>query len=270
MRLQDALREECICVGPDVADKPAVLRLVAQCAKKSESLKDVDEDAIVRGLEKREDIGSTGFGEGIAIPHCRLPEVSEFVVGILTVPSGVEFDAIDGEPIRLIVFIVAPEDVSNSHVQLLSAISQALHGKKTVNEIVAARTGEAARDSFLRHAGGELDFEGHAGKRMVCVFVQEEQMFHEILEVLVGMENSSTVVIASDNLHAHVRKVPLFEGLWADVPGGFSQLIVTVVDKGLTNELVRRIATRTGDVDKRPDVMITIQDMLYVAGSLTT
>jgi PTS system nitrogen regulatory IIA component len=270
MKLYDVLREECICVGLEAADKPSALRLVAQCAKKSEILRDVDETAIFNGLCKREDLGSTGFGEGIAIPHCRLPEVSDFVVGFLTIPSGVEFDALDQKPVEIIVFIVAPEEVSNRHVRLLSAISQALYGKKAVKEIVAAQTSEAARDSFLRHARGELELEGHAGKRMVCVFVQDEQLFHDLLEILVGMENSSTMVIASDNLRSHVSKVPLFQGLWSHEPGGFSQIIVSVLEKGLTNELVRSIATRTGDLDKRNDVMITMQDILYVAGSLST
>ena len=115
--------------------------------------------------------------------------------------------------------------------------------------------GEPVRDSFLRHAGGELDTEGRASKRMVLVFVQDETLFHEVLEVFTSMEHSSAVVINSGNLQALFARIPLFQGLWTHEPGGFSRVIAAVVEKGLTNELVRRVETRTGDLDKRSGIM---------------
>jgi len=270
MRLYEALREECVSAGHDVPDKTAALRAVAQCAKKSGLLADVDENAIVRGLDEREALGSTGFGNGIAIPHCRLEGVKDFVVGILTVPGGVEFDAFDGKPVTLIVFVIAPEDSSDTHIRLLSAISQTLHGKRVVEEIVAGSSSAAVRESFLRHGPTELDTEGRRGKRVIFVFIQEEDLFHEILEVFTVLEGASAVALNSENLQAHLAKIPLFQGLWTHEPGGFSNLIVAVVDEGLTNEMVRQIETRTGDLDKRSGVMLVIQDVFYTAGSLVT
>jgi len=270
MKLHETLREECVCVGVDVPNKAAVLRKVAQCAKKSNMLAGVDEDAIVRGLEEREALGSTGFGNGIAIPHCRLEGIRSFVVGIITVPSGVEFDALDGKPVKLVVFIISPYDSSNVHIRLLSAVSQALHGKGVVKETVAARSSEAARESFLRHTTIELDTEAQKGKCMVCVFVQDKKLFHGILEVFTAMEESSAVVLSSENLRTHLAKIPLFQGLWTHEHGGFSHVIVAMVDKGLTNEMVRQIETRTGDLDKRCGIMIAVHDLFYTAGSLST
>ena len=268
MRLHDALREECVGVGVDVPDKDAALETVARWAKNSPLLEGIDEQEVLRGLKEREGLGSTGFGNGIAIPHCRLKGVQDFVVGVLTIPTGVDFDALDEKPVKLIVFIVAPEDASNSHLRLLSAISQVLHGKNVVKEIVSGASPEAVRDSFLRHAGGELDTEGRASKRMVLVFVQDETLFHEVLEVFTSMEHSSAVVINTENLQAHFARIPLFQGLWTHEPGGFSRVIAAVVEKGLTNELVRRVETRTGDLDKRSGIMVTVQDLFYTAGSL--
>ena len=270
MKLREALREECVCVGVDVPNKAAALREVARCAKRSNMLAGIDEDAIVNGLEEREALGSTGFGTGIAIPHCRLEGVRGFVVGIITIPSGVEFDALDGRPVKLIVFIISPYDNSNVHIRLLSAISQALHGKNVVKETVAARSNEAARDSFLRHTTIELDTEDRQGKRMVCVFVQDKRLFHGILEVFTGMEGSSAVVLSSENLRTHLVKIPLLQGLWTHEHGGFSHVIVAIVDEGLTNEVVRQIETRTGDLDKRYGIMIAVHDLFYTVGSLTT
>ena len=269
MRLDEALREECINVGVVLKDKRNALVEVARCAKNSPILRDVDEDVIVRGLEEREGLGSTGFGNGIAIPHCRLKEADDFVVGILTVPDGVEFDTLDNKKARLIVFIVAPDEASNEHIHLLSAISQALHGKGAVREILAGKTGEAVRESFLRFSRGELDTEGHRGKHLMHVFVQDETVFHDIIQVFAGMDTVSVMVVTSENLRTYFSKVPLFQGLWSHDPGGFSHIIVAVTGKNMTNETVRRIETITGDLDDRNDVMITVQELFYSAGSLT-
>jgi len=270
VKLYDALREECILAGVDLSDKAEALREVVRCAKQSPVLSEVDEQAMLRGLEEREALGSTGFGKGIAIPHCRLEGVSDFVVGILTVPSGVSFHALDGKAVRLIVFIVAPAESSNEHIRLLSAVSQALHRPGAVQEIIAGTTAEAVRESFLRHSQEELEIEARAGKRLMHVFVQDEDLFHEILQVFAGMETSSVVVVTSENLRAYLAKVPLFQGLWSHEPGGFSHVIIAAVDKGLTNEMVRGIETLAGNLGRRSGVMVTVQEIFYSAGSLAT
>jgi len=124
MKLADVLHKECIVVNAELSDKAEALRQVAGLAKKSNVLENVSEQEILVGLQGRESLGSTGVGKGIAIPHCRLKNVKDFVVGVVTVPSGVDFDALDAEKVRLIVFIIAPEVVSAKHVRLLSVISQ--------------------------------------------------------------------------------------------------------------------------------------------------
>lgn len=270
MELFGALRGECIMAGVELPGKDAALREVARCAKRAPSLDNVSEDALLEALQARETLGSTGFGRGIAIPHCRLDEVEEFVVGIITAPSGVEFDSLDEKPVRLIVFIIGPVETSNEHLRLLSSISQALNGKGVVREIVSGQDPEAVRESFLRHSSGELDTEGHRGNCLIHVFVQDEDLFVDIIQVFAAMESSSVSVVTSENLRAHFSKVPLFQGLWSHDPGGFSHIIVAVVDKGLTNETVRRIETITGNLDNRTGVMVTVQELFYSAGSLAS
>ena len=268
MNLFEALRKECIFAGVTPQNKTRALAEVARCAKQSPLLANVTEETIIQGLEEREALGSTGFGNGIAIPHCRLEDVKDFIVGILTVPDGVEFDALDEKPVRLMVFIIAPKDASNEHIRLLSAISQALKSRGAVKEIVAEKTSEAVLESFLRHASGELDRKGHTGKNLIHIFIQDEAVFHDLVQVFAGMDASNVSVLTSENLSAYFSKVPLFRGLWDHDPGGFSHLIMVVVPKELTNETVRRVETVTGNLDNRTGVMLTVQELFYCAGSL--
>jgi len=190
MKLIDVLRKECVVAGAQLSDKAEALGEIVQVAKKSPILKDVSEQEILAGLEEREKLGSTGFGKGIAIPHCRLQSVTDFVVGLITVPSGVDFEALDAQKVTLIIFIIAPEAKSNEHLKLLSAISQTLLIPGVIKEILAESTTEAVCESFLRHTHAEIDTKKQTTKCQVNVFVQNENIFRDILEKLAGIETS--------------------------------------------------------------------------------
>jgi len=228
----------------------------------------VSEEKILAGLKEREKLGSTGFGKGIAIPHCRVESVTDFVVGLITVPERVDFDSVDGEEVRLIVFIVAPEGQSEKHIKLLSTISQTLLISGVVKEILAAKNAEIAVESFLRHTRADISTEGGTEKVMFHILIQDEDLFRQIIQVLAGIESSSVVVIDTTNTRTYLAKVPLFAGFWRDEPKGFSRLIVMIVDKKLTNETLRRIESVTGNLNERSGVMVTVQQLSYAAGSL--
>lgn len=268
MKLINVLHEDCVIADAQFSDKTAVLRQIAQTAKKSPVLKDVSEDSIFTGLQEREALGSTGFGNGIAIPHCRLKSLTDFVVGIVTVPSGVDFGALDEEKVQLIIFIIAPDSRSNEHLKLLSAISQTLLIPGAVKEILAGNTAEAVCESFLRHTHAEIDTTKQTSKVMLNVFVQDENIFQDILEKVSGIETGSLVVDNAENIGAYLTKAPLFADFWRDEPSRFSKVITIVIDKGLANETIRRIESVTGSLSERTGIMVTIQDLFYVTGTL--
>ena len=122
MKLIGVLQKECIVAGAEFSDKAEVLCEIAQIAKSSPVMKDVSAEEILAGLQERESLGSTGFGKGIAIPHCRLKSVTDFVVGIITVPTGVDFEALDEKKVNLFIFIIAPETESSKHLKLHQGI----------------------------------------------------------------------------------------------------------------------------------------------------
>lgn len=268
MRLIDVVRSECVCAGAKVDGKGAALKEVVRVAKQSPILGDVPEEAILKGIEDRESLGSTGFGRGIAIPHCRLAEASDFVVGVLTIPDGVDFDSLDEKKARIIVFIIAPELQSNEHIRLLSAISQTLMTPGAVEEMVAAGTSEALLESFLRHTRGDIEAKDHKNKNLLNVLVQDESLFRDILQVLAGAESSSVVVLEAENTRLYLAKTPLFAGFWSDDSSGFARLIMAIVDRKLANETIRRIEELTGNLDERSGVMVMMQEIMYASGQL--
>jgi PTS system nitrogen regulatory IIA component len=269
MKLPDVLRKECIGVNIRAEDKTQALQEVVRLAKKSHDLSNVSEQAILSALKARESLGSTGIGKGVAIPHCRLKSVKDFVVGIVTVPSGVDFDALDAEKVRLIVFIIAPEEVSNKHVRLLSVISQRLLAPNALKGIVAGRTPDEVYESFLRGRDVNINDKERLAKSLIHVFIQREDVFRDILQILTGVESGSLIILGAENAGVYLSKLPLFASFWSDEPSNFSRIIIAAVDKKLTNETLRRIESVTGDLNKSTGVMVTVQNVDYAAGSLT-
>lgn len=270
MKLADVLGKECVGVNARLGNKAEALREVARLAKKSGILEGVGEQNILAALEARESLGSTGIGKGVAIPHCRLKSIKDFVVGIVTVPSGVDFDALDAEKVRLIVFIVAPEVVSNKHVRLLSVISQRLLAPNALEGILTGQTPDEVYSRFLRGRDVDIDDRERVAKSLIHVFIQSEDVFRDILQILTGVESGSLVVIGAENAGVYLSKLPLFASFWSDEPSNFGRIIIAVVDKNLTNETLRRIESVTGDLNKSAGVMVTVQEVDYAAGSLST
>jgi PTS system nitrogen regulatory IIA component len=270
MKLADVLHKECIVINAEFNNKAEVLWEVARLAKKSPVLKRVSEEEIFAGLEARESLGSTGIGGGVAIPHCRLKSVQEFVVGVIVVPPGVDFDALDDRKIRLVVFIIGPEVESNKHVRLLSIISQHLLAPNALDKILAEKTPDGIYDSLLSEKEEDINGGEQVARSLIHVFIQNEDFFRDILQILTGIESSSLVVVGAENARIYLSKMPLFASFWSDEPSDFSRIIIAVVDKKLTNETLRRIESISGDLNKSASVMVTIQEISYAAGSLST
>jgi len=177
---------------------------------------------------------------------------------------------LDGEKVRLIIFIVAPEVESNKHLRLLSVISQSLLAPKALEIILAEQTPEGVFNNFLQDKDVEINDREKVAKSLIHVFIQNEEVFRNIIQILTGVESSSLVVVGAENASVYLSKMPLFASFWSDEPSDFGRIIIAVVDKNLTNETLRRIESITGDLSKNSDIMVTVQEVSYAAGSLST
>jgi PTS system nitrogen regulatory IIA component len=268
MTLIHALRNECVQAGASCASREDVIAMIAKLAKKSPVLANVKEAELLKGLADREELSTTGFGNGIAIPHCRLDGVEDFVVGILSVPGGVDFKAMDGKPVRLFVFIIAPSSGSNVHIKVLSAISQVLNVPEQVEEMLRAPTAEVLTENFLRHVRDEADPRQHDNKNLFRVQIQDEDLFHDVLKIFSSFTASTVMVSEAEPAANYIQKMPLFAGFWSDKKEEFCKVILATVDKKDTNETIRRIEQQVGSLDQRTDILLTVQELFYCAGSL--
>ena len=144
MRITDLLDKRSIYLGAKVSSKEETLdRAVALMA---ESGKIADVDTYRKGVYAREQEGTTGIGEGIAIPHCKSDAVKAPGLAAMVVKDGVEFDALDGAPVNLLFLIAAPNTEDNVHLEVLSKLSVLLMDENFTNGLKNAKT----VDEFLK------------------------------------------------------------------------------------------------------------------------
>lgn len=122
--IKDLLRENLILDTLEASDKLGVLREFAGLLKAADKIK--DEEELVRVLLERESLGSTGIGDGVAIPHGKLHIVPEMIVAFGRSRRGVDYDAIDAKPVYLFFLLVTPEGMPGEHLRALARISRIL------------------------------------------------------------------------------------------------------------------------------------------------
>ncbi len=267
MEIRDYLRPEFI--DPDFSGrtKEEVLTKIAELAAMSDKLTDTNAADIAKALTDREEIGSTGFGNGIAIPHTRLQNIKGFVVGIILSKKGIDFDAVDGRKVKLFVFIIGPEEKRTEHIHILSSISRILKTDEARKSIMNAATSDEVIAKFLSYANPESrDFEMTKPRCLFSVFVQRQEYFSDILELFSAEVPGEITVIEGANAGRYLHTMPLFAGYWNERPSNFNRLILAVVDKSIMNDVVRRIQTIL-DSDNN-GIHIAVQDLLYSWGHL--
>ncbi len=269
MKLAEVIRNECVRAGAGFEDKAMVLCEIASLARQSGLCGDVGEETILEALQERETLGSTGIGGGVAIPHCKLRGIQDFVVGAISLPEGVDFESSDRKKVHLLVFIIAPMEETNKYMRLLSSISRQLSDRISVEKMAKAQSSEELVRALLAQADSEIPTYDSGRRNLLSVFVQDQKVFGQIMDALVGLEGSSLTVLDARNSRIFTGGSPLYAATGGASPNGeFCRGILAVVERRLTNEMIRRIEGITGSLAECMGVLVTVQELSYCAGSL--
>jgi PTS system nitrogen regulatory IIA component len=128
-------RPELIFPDLPAADRPEILRALADRVAARGLVNSGDE--LFRQLLEREQLGSTGIGAGIAIPHCKLKGLKHGVVAVGIVPEGVDFGAADGRPVKVFFLVVSPDEAPGQHLQTLAAISRWVRADRHTEKLLS-------------------------------------------------------------------------------------------------------------------------------------
>lgn len=138
MEIRDILHPDCTFCAVQGKSKKRILELISQIA--NQHIIDIDQATILASLMCREKMGSTGIGNGIALPHGRLKDLDKVVAVVVTCTPAIAYDAIDNAAVDVFFAILVPEDQAQQHLQTLSTIASKLNDKDTLKKMRNAST----------------------------------------------------------------------------------------------------------------------------------
>jgi len=136
LKISDFLKPESIIMEIKSKEKIAVIKELVNHMVENKFVS--DGERFVNALAKRENLESTGIGDGIAIPHARTDAVDDLILAFARSPSGVDFSSIDGKPSYLIFLIASPENKKSEYIMALAKLSRLLRKDPVRRELRAA------------------------------------------------------------------------------------------------------------------------------------
>ena len=140
MKLCDFVVQAALIPELPIGSKESAIRSMVSALREAGSIKDSDEEGIVAAILKREELGSTGIGRGVAVPHTKHPSVDKLIAAIAVSKVGVDFSSLDGEPVFVMFLLVSPPDRPGDHLRGLENISRHLRNDKFCRFLRASKS----------------------------------------------------------------------------------------------------------------------------------
>ncbi|TWT46996.1 PTS system fructose-specific EIIABC component [Thalassoglobus neptunius] len=126
MKLNEFVVPEAILPELKAESKESAIRQMVASLKTAGKIREVDEEAIVSAILKREELGSTGIGRGVAVPHTKHPSVESIIATVALCHDGLDFESLDGEAVYILFLLISPPDRPGDHLRGLETITRYL------------------------------------------------------------------------------------------------------------------------------------------------
>ena len=150
MNINDMLNDDSFLINFEATSKKHLLNELSKLANKNFN---IDERVLLENLTKREKLGSTAVGNGIAIPHSNVSGIEKPLVLVATLAKGLEFNAIDDQPVDIIFLLLAPDEKSSEHLQALALISRLLRNNELTSKLRGCKNPESAMMVVTKNDG---------------------------------------------------------------------------------------------------------------------
>lgn len=140
MKFADFIRVQAIKADLAAADKDSAIEELVGGLVAANEIAAGEQESIVKAIMKREELGSTGIGRGVAVPHTKHPSVSRLIGTVGVSSEGVDFNSLDGEKVQLFFLLISPPDRPGDHLRALENISRQLRDDTFCRFLKQAKT----------------------------------------------------------------------------------------------------------------------------------
>lgn len=155
MKISDILSPDVVEVNLEVADKEDSIRKIIEISARTGRI--VDLKRVTDTIFDREKLVSTGVGKGFAIPHGKTDAIKDIVAAFVITKNPIDFDSIDGEPVRFIFLLIGKETLLNTHIKLLSRISRLMNKEEFRDRLLEAKSKEEVLNIFKEEEKNYID-----------------------------------------------------------------------------------------------------------------
>lgn len=157
MKLTEFVVADAIIPDLKADTKEGAIRAMVASLAAAGTIKAEDQEGIVAAIMKREDLGSTGIGKGVAVPHTKHASVDRLVSTIAIAKDGVDFASLDGEDVHILFLLVSPPDRPGDHLRALENISKHLRNDNFCNFLKQASSAKAVVDLLHEADNNQLN-----------------------------------------------------------------------------------------------------------------
>ena len=140
MKFADFVCRKAVRADLECGEKESVIREMTQALANAQEIPDDEFEGIIKAILKREELGSTGIGRGVAVPHTKHPGVERLIGTVAISQQGVDFDSLDGETVQLFFLLISPPDRPGDHLRALENISHQLRDQTFCKLLKQAKT----------------------------------------------------------------------------------------------------------------------------------
>ncbi len=265
----DNLKLECCNIDTNCKTKDDVLKKIASIAKKSEIVNHITEIEIYKALKEREEQGSTGFGDGIAIPHCQIENLNQFLIVVMINKKGVDFESFDKKKSKIFVSIIGPKKDRNGHLQLLAQVSRILKEKNIRENLLKSETAVSIYEEIARNVSSEVDIAKEKGKqKLMLLVVKDEDSMDSIASTFIEYGIQEVTIVDSSQMDNLLSNVPLFLGFFNFTADRqlFNKVVIAKIDEGKLNAVIKGIDSINGDLNNHTGIAVMVLDLFYSKG----
>ena len=247
----------------------------SECIKELSNLivtkvKGVSYDDLFSALMEREEMSSTGFENGVAIPHARLSEDIDFTLGVAVSRNGIRFDSIDGELSHLFFVLIGPENQPQEYLRYLAQLSRLGLNKIAKKEIINAPTSASLKSLVTSYLiPKESRNSGEEKKKLLVIILHEPDFLESIATVFIEHGVKGATVTESRGFSSVLTNVSLF-GDFLNFLGensSESRTIMSVVSEQKLDSIVRALEEVSGDLMENGKTTVLVLDVLYSRGA---
>jgi PTS system nitrogen regulatory IIA component len=269
MGIETVLKLECCEPNFIAKNKEEALRNITKLLKRYAPISKISDDIIYKALKKREDASSTGFENGIAIPHSQIDGLNEFVVGLFINKNGMDFNALDHKKTKIFVVIIGPHGEKNEHLKLLAQTSRILKEPNAIENILNQSTKIGLYEEFLRNANPNIPKTSKKEKnKLMILTIRDMDILQDISEIFVEYGIEEATSINSEEMENILAKTPLFFGFFnfTGSQDTGSKTIFIKINKDHIQPLINEFEEIFGDLDLYSGLSIMVLDVAYEKG----